>query len=331
MTTSPTPTSARTVTGMIYVSRLLTDRAMDHLHSLGVPLRIGVEAPPSRAELEAGIAGASAAVITLTERVDAQLLAAAGPQLKVIANVAVGFDNIDLAATDAAGVIVTNTPGVLDRASADHAFALILDSTRRISEGDRLIRSKQPWVWGPRMLVGLDISAGATLGILGYGRIGQAVARRAQAFDMRVIASGRSRTPGSVENGVTFVDNATLLADSDIVTVHTPLTPETRHLIDAAALAAMKPTAYLINTARGGVVDEAALIEALHTGQIRGAALDVFEGEPQVNPALLDAPGLVLTPHTASAGEATRDTMGILAVDNAAAVLAGDPPLTPVR
>lgn len=331
MTTSPTPTSARTVTGMIYVSRLLTHRAMDHLHSLGAPLRIGAEAPPSRAELEAGIAGASAAVITLTERVDAQLLAAAGPQLKVIANVAVGFDNIDLAATDAAGVIVTNTPGVLDRASADHAFALILDSTRRISEGDRLIRSQQPWVWGPRMLVGLDISAGATLGILGYGRIGQAVARRAQAFDMRVIASARSRTPGSVENGVTFVDNATLLADSDIVTVHTPLTPETRHLIDAAALAAMKPTAYLINTARGGVVDEAALIEALHTGQIRGAALDVFEGEPQVNPALLDAPGLVLTPHTASAGEATRDTMGILAVDNAAAVLAGEPPLTPVR
>lgn len=319
------------MTGMIYVSRLLTDRAMDHLHSLGTPLRIGTEAPPSRAELEAGIAGASAAVITLTERVDVQLLAAAGPQLKVIANVAVGFDNIDLAATDDAGVIVTNTPGVLDRASADHAFALILDCTRRISEGDRLIRSKQPWVWGPRMLVGLDISAGATLGILGYGRIGQAVARRAQAFDMRVIASARSRTPGSVENGVTFVDNATLLADSDIVTVHTPLTPETRHLIDAAALAAMKPTAYLINTARGGVVDEAALIEALHSGQIRGAALDVFEGEPQVNPALLDAPGLVLTPHTASAGEATRDTMGILAVDNAAAVLAGEPPLTPVR
>lgn len=319
------------MTGMIYVSRLLTDRAMDHLHSLGAPLRIGTEAPPSRAELEAGIAGASAAVITLTERVDVQLLAAAGPQLKVIANVAVGFDNIDLAATDDAGVIVTNTPGVLDRASADHAFALILDCTRRISEGDRLIRSKQPWVWGPRMLVGLDISAGATLGILGYGRIGQAVARRAQAFDMRVIASARSRTPGSVENGVTFVDNATLLADSDIVTVHTPLTPETRHLIDAAALAAMKPTAYLINTARGGVVDEAALIEALHSGQIRGAALDVFEGEPQVKPALLDAPGLVLTPHTASAGEATRDTMGILAVDNAAAVLAGEPPLTPVR
>ena len=329
MTISPPPT--RSVTGLIYVSRLLTDRAMSHLHSLSRTVRIGSEAPPDRAELEAGIAGASAAVITLTERVDAALLAAAGPQLKVIANVAVGYDNIDLSAAAAAGVTVTNTPGVLDRASADHSFALILDATRRISEGDRLIRSQQPWVWGPRMLVGLDISAGATLGILGYGRIGQAVARRAHAFDMTVIASSRSRTPGSVEDGVTFVDTSTLLADSDVVTVHTPLTPQTHHMIDAAALRLMKPSAYLVNTARGGVVDEAALIEALHSGQIRGAALDVFEGEPRVNPALLGAPGLVLTPHTASAGEATRDTMGILALDNAAAVLAGDPPLTPVR
>jgi lactate dehydrogenase-like 2-hydroxyacid dehydrogenase len=329
VTISPTPT--RSVTGIIYVSRLLTDRAMSHLHSLGAQLRIGSEAPPDRAEFEAGIAGADAAVITLTERIDAEVLAAAGPQLKVVANVAVGFDNIDLAAAQAAGVTITNTPGVLDSASADHTFALILDAARRITEGDRLIRDQQAWVWGPRMLVGLDISAGATLGILGYGRIGQAVARRAQAFDMSVIASSRSRTPGSVENGVTFVDTSTLLAESDVVTVHTPLTAETRHLINAAALRLMKPTAYLINTARGGVVDEEALIAALHSGEIRGAALDVFEGEPKVNPALLDAPGLVLTPHTASAGEATRDTMGILAIDNAAAVLAGEPPLTPVR
>ena len=329
MTMSPSLT--RGTTGMIYVSRLLTDRAMSHLHSLGAPLRIGQEAPPDRTEFVAGISGASAAVITLTERVDAGVLDSAGPQLKVIANVAVGFDNIDLAATDAAGVIVTNTPGVLDNASADHTFALILDATRRITEGDRMIRSQQPWVWGPRMLVGLDISAGATLGILGYGRIGQAVARRARAFDMTILATSRSRRPGSIEDGVTFVDTATLLSDSDVVTVHTPLTTETHHLIDAAALRAMKPTAYLINTSRGGVVDEAALVAALHSGEIRGAALDVFEGEPHVNPALLDTPGLVLTPHTASAGEATRDTMGILAVDNAAAVLAGEPALTPVR
>lgn len=319
------------MTASIYVSRLLTDRAMDHLRTLEFPSRVGTEAPPSRSELEAGIAGASAAVITLTERVDVELLTAAGPQLRIIANVAVGYDNIDLAATSAAGVTVTNTPGVLDRATADHTMALILACTRRVAEGDRFLRERQPWVWGPRMLVGLDLSAGATLGIMGYGRIGKAVARRAQAFDMKVIATGRSRVPGDVEDGVTFVDTATLLAESDVVSVHTPLTPATRHLVDAEALRAMKSTAYLINTARGGVVDETALIAALHEGWIRGAALDVFEGEPQVNPALLDAPGLVLTPHIGSAGEATRDAMGLLAIDNAAAVLAGKAALTPVE
>ncbi|MEN3320571.1 MAG: hypothetical protein V7643_3973 [Mycobacterium sp.] len=318
------------MTGPIYVSRLLTDRAMAHLRALGAPLRVGGESPPGRAELETGVAGAVAAVVTLTERVDSDVLAAAGPQLKILANVAVGYDNIDVAAAAAAGVTVTNTPGVLDRATADHTFALILAAARRITEGDSLIRSRAPWVWGPRMLVGLDVSAGATLGIIGYGRIGRAVAQRAKAFDMAVVATSRSRDPGSTEDGVTFVDTATLLATSDVVTVLTPLTPETRHLIDAAALAAMKPTAYLINTARGGVVDEAALIDALHAGEIRGAALDVFENEPHVNPALLDAPNLVLTPHIASAGEATRDAMGILAIDNVAAVLAGKPPLTPV-
>jgi len=316
---------------LIYVSRLLTDRAMAHLRSLGVAVRVGDENPPSRAELEAGITGASAAVVTLTERIDAELLAIAGPELKVVANVAVGYDNIDVAAAAAAGVTVTNTPGVLDRATADHTFALILAATRRITEGDRLIRSREPWIWGPRMLVGLDVSAGATLGILGYGRIGRAVAQRAHAFDMSVVATSRSRDPGTTQDGVMFLDAPTLLATSDVVTVLTPLTSETHHLIDAAALAAMKPTGYLINTARGGVVDEDALIDALHSGQIRGAALDVFENEPHVNPALLDAPNLVLTPHIASAGEATRDAMGILAVDNAAAVLAGRAPLTPVR
>jgi lactate dehydrogenase-like 2-hydroxyacid dehydrogenase len=317
--------------GLIYVSRLLTDRAMTHLRSLGAPLRIGAENPPSSADLAAGIAGASAAIVTLTERVDADVLDAAGPQLKVVANVAVGYDNIDIDAADAANVIVTNTPGVLDQATADHTFALVLAAARRITEGDRMIRAQTPWVWGPRMLVGLDVSAGATLGILGYGRIGKAVARRALAFDMTVVATARSRQPGTSENGVSFVDKDTLLARSDVVSVLTPLTPQTRHLIDGAALRAMKPTAYLVNTARGGVVDETALIDALQAGQIRGAALDVFENEPHVNPALLDAPNLVLTPHIASAGEATRDAMGILAIDNAAAVLAGDEPLTPVR
>jgi lactate dehydrogenase-like 2-hydroxyacid dehydrogenase len=303
---------------------------MAYLQSLGHPYRVGTQAPPTRAELRAGLRGAAAAVITLTEKIDADLLAAAGPHLKIIANVAVGYDNIDLPAANAAGVLVSNTPRVLDRASADHTFALILAVTRRITEGDRLIRTGQPWVWGPRMLVGLDLSAGATLGILGYGRIGRAVAQRALAFDMKVLATSRSATPGTSKDGVTFVDTPALLAESDVVSVHTPLTPQTHHLIDDAALTAMKPGGYLINTARGGVVDETALIAALRDGRLRGAALDVFEGEPHVNPALLDVDGLVLTPHTASAGEATRDAMGTLAIDNVAAVLAGHPPLNPV-
>jgi len=319
-----------TPAGHVYVSRLLTDGAMKRLRDLGVPLRVGDENPPTRGDLEAGIAGACAAVVTLTEQVDADLLATAGDGLRVVANVAVGYDNIDVAAARAAGVTVTNTPGVLDNATADHTFALILAVTRRVVDGDRFLRSGQPWIWGPRMLTGLDVSAGATLGILGYGRIGKAVARRARAFDMTVLASSRSRTSGA-DDGVRFVDTGTLLADSDVVCVLTPLTPETRHLVDAAALARMKPTAYLVNTARGGVVDEAALIDALTAGRIGGAALDVFENEPHVNPALLDAPNLVLTPHIASAGEATRDAMGVLAVDNVAAVLAGRDPLTPVR
>jgi len=314
----------------LYVSRLLTPRAMAHLRLLDVPLRVGGDGPPTRAELEEGISGAAAAVVTITERVDADLLAAAGDRLRVVANVAVGYDNIDVAAAKAAGVIVTNTPGVLDRCTADLTFALILAVTRRITEADRFVRSRTPWVWGPRMLVGLDVSAGATLGILGYGRIGRAVAKRAQAFDMRVLATARSRGPGTAEDGVTFVHTATLLADSDIVCVLTPLTPETHYLIDAAALATMKPTAYLINTARGGVVDETALITALREGRIGGAALDVFENEPNIDPRLLDVPNLVLTPHIGSAGEATRDAMAILAIDNAAAVLAGRPALTPV-
>lgn len=324
----PPPAST---SGHVYVSRLLTDRAMERLRSLGVPLRVGDENPPAPAALAAGLTGARAAVVTLTERVDAALLDAAGPGLQIVANVAVGYDNIDLAAAAAAGVTVTNTPGVLDNATADHTFALILAACRRVSEGDRFLRTGRPWIWGPRMLLGLDVSAGATLGILGYGRIGRAVARRAAAFDMTVLATSRTRTAGVDEHGVQYTDRDTLLTRSDVVCVLTPLTAQTHHLIDAPALARMKPNAYLINTARGGVVDESALIEALHTGRIGGAALDVFENEPHVNPALLDAPNLVLTPHIASAGAATRDAMGLLAVDNVAAVLAGRPALTPVR
>ncbi|MFT3970332.1 MAG: D-glycerate dehydrogenase [Micropruina sp.] len=317
-------------TAHLYVARTLTARVMDELPALGVALKVGAVAPPSRDRLLADAAGAVAAVVTLTERIDAEFFDAAGPQLRVVANVAVGFDNIDLAEAKRRGVVVTNTPGVLDEATADHTFAMLLALTRRVVEADRFARSSEPWIWGPTMLVGLDISAGATLGIIGLGRIGRAVARRARAFGMRVIASHPRLEVGTESDGVEIVGQAELLATSDVVTLHVPLRPDTRHLIDADALAAMKPGSYLINAARGGVVDETALIGALRSGHLAGVALDTFEGEPVINPTLCEFGNVVLQPHIASAGDATRDSMCRLAVRNVARVLAGDPPLTPV-
>lgn len=309
------------------MTRALTDAAMAEARALGHPLVVGAEDPPDRATLLETARGAEAVVCTLTERVDAEFLDAAGPQLKVVANVAVGFDNIDVAAATARGVRVTNTPGVLDGATADLTMALMLAASRRVLEGDRLLRGRTPWVWGPRMLVGLDLSAGTTLGVVGYGRIGRAVARRARAFDMTILATPTRAGADDAE----VVELPELLERSDVVTLHCPLTPQTRHLIDAAALRRMKPTAILVNTARGGIVDESALIAALREGAIAGAGLDVFEGEPSVNPELLELDNVVLTPHIGSAGTATRERMCGLALANAAAVLKGEPPLTPVN
>jgi lactate dehydrogenase-like 2-hydroxyacid dehydrogenase len=319
------------VTGHLYVTRLLTDDAMAAVAALGVPVVVGAEAPPTGEELLRDAAGARAVVSTLTERIDAAVLEAAGRQLEVLANVAVGYDNIDVAAARARGVVVTNTPGVLDAATADLTLGLVLAAARRIAEGDRFLRTGTPWVWGPRMLTGLDLSAGATLGIVGYGRIGRAVARRARAFDMRVLATPtRSELTGAERDAVEFRALPDLLADSDVVTLHCPLTPETHHLVDDAALARMRPTALLVNTARGGIVDTDALVRALRAGRLAGAALDVFEDEPRVDPRLLTLSQVVLTPHLGSAGDRTRSAMCGLAVDNVAAVLAGRPPLTPV-
>jgi lactate dehydrogenase-like 2-hydroxyacid dehydrogenase len=317
--------------GHVYCSRLLTQDAMDALEALEPPLVSGQERPPTRAELLRDVAGASAVVCTLTDPVDAAVLDAAGPGLRVVANVAVGFDNIDLAAARERGVVVTNTPGVLDAATADLTLGLILAAARRIAEGDRFLRRATPWIWGPRMMTGPDLSAGLTLGIVGYGRIGRAVARRARGFDLRLLATP-TRAPLSPEDaaGVTFVDLQELLAASDVVTLHCPLTPQTHHLIDAAALDRMRPTALLVNTARGGVVDTGALVSALQEGRIGGAALDVFEDEPAVDPRLLDLEQVVLTPHLGSAGNRTRSRMCLLAVRNVAEVLAGRPALTPV-
>ncbi|MDF5758536.1 D-glycerate dehydrogenase [Spongiactinospora sp. TRM90649] len=316
----------------IYVTRTLTDSAMADVRGLGRPVVTGGDEPPGRDDLLRHAQGAVAVVCTLTERIDAEFLDAAGPGLRIVANTAVGYDNIDVPAATERGVRVTNTPGVLDGATADLTMALILAAARRVLDGDRLIRERTPWIWGPRMMLGLDLSAGATLGIVGYGRIGRAVARRARAFDMPILATPTS-TPltGDDGQGVTFVELPELLSRSDVVTLHCPLTPATRHLIDAQALARMKSTAVLVNTARGGIVDESALVEALRSGGIASAALDVFEGEPRVDPALADLPNTVLTPHIGSAGTATRERMCGLSVANVAEVLAGRDPVTPVN
>jgi lactate dehydrogenase-like 2-hydroxyacid dehydrogenase len=319
------------VSGHVYVTRLLTDDAMEAVAALGVPVVAGREGPPSRAELLRDAAGAVAVISTLTDRVDAAVLDAAGPSLRVVANVAVGYDNVDVAAARARGVAVTNTPGVLDAATADLTMGLVLSLARRIAEGDRFLRTGTPWVWGPRMMTGLDLSAGATLGVVGYGRIGRAVARRARAFDMRVLAT-RTRTPlrPAERAAVEFRELPDLLADSDVVTLHCPLTPATHHLLDHAALSRMRPGALLVNTARGAIVDTDALVRALTAGRLGGAALDVFEDEPHVDPRLLTLEQVVLTPHLGSAGNRTRDAMCALAVRNVAAALAGQDPVTPV-
>jgi lactate dehydrogenase-like 2-hydroxyacid dehydrogenase len=314
----------------VYVARRLTDDAMAELAALGRPLVTGGVEPPAAEELRRGAAGAEAIVCTLTERIDAAVLDAAGPQLRVVANVAVGYDNVDVTAATERGVVVTNTPGVLDEATADLAFGLLLAAARRIAEGDRLVRSGRPWVWGPTMMTGLDLSAGAVLGIVGFGRIGRAVARRARGFGLRLLATP-SRSATAEDADVTFVPLPELLERSDVVTLHVPLTPETHHLIDAAALARMKPGAVLVNTARGGVVDTDALVGALGDGGIAAAGLDVFEDEPHVDPRLRELENVVLTPHLGSAGDRTRSAMCLLAVRNVAEVLAGRVPLTPVQ
>jgi lactate dehydrogenase-like 2-hydroxyacid dehydrogenase len=321
------------MTGHVYLSRRLTAAPMAALESVGRPVVVHPDPdwPPRRSELLQGVRGADALVTLLTERVDAELLDAAGESLRIVANCAVGFDNVDVAAAAARGVVVTNTPGVLDEATADCAFGLILATSRRLVEADRFMRAGKDWIWGPQLFVGLDISGQATLGLVGLGRIGMAVARRARAFNMRLLATG-SRARGA-EAGALSVEPAeldTLLRESDILSLHCPLTPDTRHLIGPDELAAMKSSSILINTARGPIVDEEALVHALSTGVIQGAGLDVYEHEPEPHRGLRELDNVVLLPHIGSAGDATRDAMGQLAVDNVRAVLTGEAALTPV-
>jgi glyoxylate reductase len=270
------------------------------------------------------LADADAALITSGERIDAALLERC-PRLKVVANVAVGYNNIDLDACTRFGVLATNTPDVLNEATADHAWALLLAAARRVGESERWLRAGQWKRWTFELFNGAEI-AGTTLGILGMGRIGRAIARRAAGFSMRVVYHNRSRLPAEQEGGALHVTLDALLEQSDHLVLVVPYSAAVHHIIGAAQLARMKPTAVLVNIARGGIVDDAALIEALRAGRIAAAGLDVYENEPALNPGFLALENVVLTPHIASSTRGTRIAMATLAADNARAALAGQVP-----
>jgi len=286
----------------------------------------------TRAELLKMVVGADILVTLLTEKVDIELLDAAGPQLKAVCNVAVGFNNIDVAACTARQIRVTNTPGVLTEATADIAMALILMSTRRLAEGERVIRSQTSWQWGMHYMLGTGIQ-GRQLGIVGMGAIGAATARRARAFGMTIAYSGRSKASDVLEQELSMrrLSQDELLATSDVVSIHCPSNESTFHLFGAKQFESMKRSAFLINTARGPIVDEAALVVALESQQIAGAGLDVFENEPVVHQGLINRDDVVLIPHLGSATLETRAAMATLAANNAVCLAGGGEPLTPVN
>jgi len=273
---------------------------------------------------------ADALLCLLTDRVDQALLDRA-PRLRVVANAVVGYEHVDVKACAARGIVVTNTPNVLTEATADLTWALILATVRRLPQAERSLRAGEFHGWGFWDYLGGDLT-GATLGIYGMGRIGRAVARRAGGFGMRVVYHSRTPLPADDEAAlaVSRVGFDELLAASDVLTLHAPATPETRHAFNADALRRMKPGSYLVNTARGPLLDEAALAEVLRDGPLAGAGLDVYEREPAIEPALLQLPNVVLLPHVGSATRDTRTGMAMLAARNAHAVLTGQPPLTPV-
>ena len=272
------------------------------------------------------LAGKDGLMCCLTDRVDAALIAAC-PGLKAVANIAVGYNNIDVAACTARGILATNTPGVLDDSTADLAWALMLATARRITEVESYIRAGQWTGWRLKQWLGVDVHH-ATLGIIGMGRIGQAIARRAAGFDMKVLYSNRRRVAPEIERRLNaeYASRDELLARADFVVLQVPYSPETHHLIGAAELKKMKPTAILINSTRGGVVDDAALVAALQDGTLRGAGLDVFENEPRLHPGFLALKNVVLAPHIGSSTEATRRAMAMTAAQNLVAALTGDEP-----
>jgi glyoxylate reductase len=316
----------------IVVTRRIPEPAVDRLHEAGDVWVSPEDRPLETAELHDAVKGADVALTLLHDKVDGAFLDAAGGQLRAVCNVAVGFDNVDVPAATERGVLITNTPGVLTEATADLAMTLVLAATRRIGEGERLIRNREPWSWHMFMLLGMGLQD-KTLGVVGMGAIGQALARRARAFGMDIVYSDARRADEKVEQelGARRVELEDLLRTSDVVSIHAPLMDSTRHMINAESLARMKDTAYLVNSARGPIIDEAALVDALRSGEIAGAGLDVYENEPEVHPGLLELDNVVLLPHLGSATIETRTAMGVLAAKNAIAVLKGEQPPTPVN
>jgi glyoxylate reductase len=317
----------------VLVTRALPPGPVERLAASGLvsDLRTNPDDRPlPRAALLEQVRGCRALLAQLVDRVDAELLDAAGPSLELVANYAVGLDNVDVAAATARGVLVSNTPDVLTEATADLTWALMLAVARRVVEGDRLMRAGEYAGWSPTFLLGSDVS-GKTLGLVGLGRIGTAVARRARGFRMRTLYASPSRKAHDVEVGAERVDLERLLAECDVVSLHCPLSAATRHLLDGRRLARMRPSAFLINTSRGPLVDEPALVRALMTGQLAGAGLDVTEREPEFEPALAILPNVVLLPHVGSATREVRTAMGDLAVDNILDLLQGRAPRTCVN
>ncbi|HET7737602.1 MAG TPA: D-glycerate dehydrogenase [Tepidiformaceae bacterium] len=315
----------------VFVTRQVPGNAIPMLERAGHEVQVwAADGPIPPDELLLRAQDCDAVLAMLTDRFDATAFRNL-PRLRVVANMAVGYDNIDVAAATAAGVWATNTPGVLAETTADLAFGLMLAAARNIVTGERAVRAGEWGPWSPTGYLGVDVH-GATLGIVGLGEIGMAMARRASGFGMRILYASRSEKSPPAGVQVERKDLQDLLAESDFVSLHVPLSAETRHLIGRDELRSMKRTAILVNSARGGVVDQAALVEALHDGAIAGAALDVADPEP-VRPGdpLLDAPNVVITPHIASASIATRSRMAELAAQNIVAVLAGREPLTPVN
>jgi glyoxylate reductase len=315
----------------VLVTRALPEAGLVRLHQSCDVTIFSDERQPTRAELIELLPRYDALLCTLVDGIDRDVLQA-GEKLQVISNYAVGYNNIDISAATTLGIPVTNTPGVLTNATADMAFALLMAVTRRIVESDAFVRAGKWTGWEPQMLLGMELG-GKTLGIVGAGRIGLAFAKRARAFEMNVLYNNRRRLDEATEReyGLTYVDLDTLVEQSDVVSLHLPYSHESHHLFDAQMFQRMKRTAYLINTARGPIVDEAALVDALRDGEIAGAGLDVFEEEPQVHPGLLSLANVVLAPHLGSATLETRTKMAELAAENVVRVLNGETPVSLVN